>query len=401
MNKVIGTTRSLGFGIVEVMVSMVIALLGMIVIFQVFAISESYNRTAVSGSDAQQNGAYAMYVLQQEIRQAGWGFNSAQALGCSVVAYSSTVGGPPAALTPLALMPVFAGAPANAYLLAPVVIRPAGAANGSDGLEVNYGSQSLLVAPVSIFANQAASTDPIQVANPYGFYLQDTILAVPPTIPGTCMLAQMTKALPLTGAVGPCAAGATNCIVHDAAATAYPYNKPGGFAGLAYATSGSVLDLGPTLTRDVFTVVNNQLSVVASLSSNAQQLVADNIVQLKAQYGKDNGGADPGVPGPHAKNDGIVDTYDTVIPDVVADPANAWNQVLTVRIGVVARSAQPEKPSGAGPACDTTTAVPTWSGSAGANPNPFDLSANAQWQCYRYKVFETVIPLKNILWTQG
>jgi len=401
MNKVIGTTRSLGFGIVEVMISMVIALLGMIVIFQVFAISESYNRTAVSGSDAQQNGAYAVYVLQQEIRQAGWGFNSAQSMGCSVVAYSSTIGGPPAALTPAALMPVFAGAPANAYLLAPVVIVPAAAANASDGLEINYGSQPLLVAPVGIFANQATSTDPIQVTNPFGFNLGDAVLAVPQALPGTCMLGQMTKALPLASAVAPCASGATNCIVHDASATAYPYNKPGGFAGLAYTTSGFLLNLGPTLTRDVFSVVNNQLNVVASLSSNAQQLVADNIVQLKAQYGKDNGAADASVPGPHTANDGIVDSYDTVVPNVVADPANAWNQVLTLRIGVVARSAQPEKPSGGGPACNTTTVMPTWSGSTGANPNPFDLSANAQWQCYRYKVFETVIPLKNILWTQG
>ena len=142
----------------------------------------------------------------------------------------------------------------------------------------------------------------------------------------------------------------------------------------------------------MFSVINNQLSVVASLTSNAQQIVADNIVQLKAQYGHDNGVNNGTVlTGPYAAGDGIVDGYDTLTPATAA----AWNQVLTVRIGLVARSAQAEKPSGSGPACDTTTTQPSWSGGS------FNLSANANWTCYRYKVFETVIPLKNILWTQG
>src|SRR5215470_1136882 len=135
-----------GFGIVEVMVAMVIALIGMIVIFQIFEISESYNRTAVSGSDAQQNGAYSLYVLQQEIRESGWGFNNSQALGCNVLAYNATLGGPPALLTP---------GYAPAYLLAPVVINPAAAANASDSLEINYGNANLLVAPVQVYQNQA------------------------------------------------------------------------------------------------------------------------------------------------------------------------------------------------------------------------------------------------------
>jgi type IV pilus assembly protein PilW len=352
------------------MVSMVIALLGMIVIFQVFAISESYNRTAVTGSDAQQNGAYSLYVLQQEIRQAGWGFNNSQALGCNVLAYNSAIGALPA------------------YTLAPIVIN-AGPANGSDSLEINYGSQGLLVAPTPIAANQSSSLDPFPVANPFGFNLGDTVLAV--EAGKSCTLAQITKQLPLTGAVPlPCVA-VSNCVIRSAGATAYPYNNPSG-SGVTYSSNGFLYDLGSAPTRDVFSVINSQLSVVASLSSNAQQVVADNIVQLKAQYGHDNGVNNGTVStGPYAAGDGIVDSYDTVTPTTAA----AWNQLLTVRIGVVARSAQPEKPSGPGPACDTTTTQPSWSG------GNFNLSANANWMCYRYKVFETVIPVKNIIWTQG
>ena len=380
MKNLTTTARSRGFGIVEIMVAMAIALIGMIVIFQVFAVAEGVNRTAVNGSDAQQNGAYAMYMLQQEVRQAGWGFNTSQAMGCAALAYNAALAGPPAALTPAAQMP--AGSPAGSYLLAPVVIEP-GPANGSDTLEVNFGNETLLVAPVTLFANQVTTTDPFNVGNRYGFAVGDLILAIEPN--KACTLAQVT-ALP----------AAPTTTITRAVGGAYPFNKPGG-SGVIYTTNGALLDLGPAPTRDVFSVVNNQLTVIPTLTSNAAQVVADNIVQLKVQYGMDNGGADPSLPGPHTANDGIIDTYTTVVPAT----SQAWNQMLTVRIGLVARSAEPEKPSGAGPGCDTTTVTPTWSGSTGATPNPFNLTANAQWQCYRYKVFETVIPIKNILWTQG
>jgi type IV pilus assembly protein PilW len=69
-----------------------------------------------------------------------------------------------------------------------------------------------------------------------------------------------------------------------------------------------------------------------------------------------------------------------------------------------ARRAQRErrKPAG-GSERDTTTAAPTWSGTAlGAAPFGFqvslNLSADPNWQCYRYKTFETTIPLRNWIW---
>jgi type IV pilus assembly protein PilW len=346
MNRSVAATRTRGFGLVEVMVAMVIGLVGMIVIFQVFAISEGYNRSATSGSDAQQNGAYSLYVLQQEIRAAGWGFNNSQALGCNVLAYNATLG-------------------ALAYTLAPVVIN-AGPANGSDTLEVNTGNQSLLVAPTAIYQTQSSTTDVFVVANRYGFNVGDLILAAEQAKP--CTLAQVTS-LP---------AAQPTTIIRSAASTGYPYNNPTG-SGAVYTTNGYLYNLGAAPTRDVFSIVNNQLTLVASLSSAAQQVVADGLVQLKAQYGRDTLGV------------GSVNIYDTATPVTAA----GWNQVLTVRVGVVARSAQPEKPSGTGTACNTTTTAPTWSGGT------FDLTANADWMCYRYKVFETVIPIKNILWTQG
>lgn len=90
----------------------------------------------------------------------------------------------------------------------------------------------------------------------------------------------------------------------------------------------------------------------------------------------------------------------------VAGDAGDIARVIAVRIAVVARSPLKEKPNANG-VCDITIAtavgvrqpnVPTWAGGAiDVSKNP-DGTANADWQCYRYKTFENVIPLRNLLW---
>ena len=81
-------------------------------------------------------------------------------------------------------------------------------------------------------------------------------------------------------------------------------------------------------------------------------------------------------------------------------------RVIAVRMAVVARSPSMEKPNANG-VCDITidTAVagrtvnkPTWAGGdIDASKSP-DGSANPNWKCYRYKTFESIIPLRNLVW---
>lgn len=65
-----------GFSLVDVMVGMVLSMLGIIVIFQVFSVSESIKRTTTSGGDAQQSGAAALMTLERAIKGAGYGLSS-------------------------------------------------------------------------------------------------------------------------------------------------------------------------------------------------------------------------------------------------------------------------------------------------------------------------------------
>jgi type IV pilus assembly protein PilW len=64
-------------------------------------------------------------------------------------------------------------------------------------------------------------------------------------------------------------------------------------------------------------------------------------------------------------------------------------RVRAVRIGIVTRSTQREKPDAAGN-CSATTAMPTL----------FDAAVTADvadWQCYRYRSAVVVVPLRNVV----
>jgi type IV pilus assembly protein PilW len=73
-----------------------------------------------------------------------------------------------------------------------------------------------------------------------------------------------------------------------------------------------------------------------------------------------------------------------------------WQQVIAIRIGVLARSPNYVKPEPAGANCDATTSQPTWAGGSFAAKN--FATVTSQDRCYKYRVFETIIPLRNMIW---
>src|SRR4051812_23894850 len=68
-----------GFTLIEILVGVIIGLLGTLIIFQVFAVSEGQKRTTTAGGDAQQNGAFSLYALEHDIRNAGGGISGIDA----------------------------------------------------------------------------------------------------------------------------------------------------------------------------------------------------------------------------------------------------------------------------------------------------------------------------------
>ena len=65
----------------------------------------------------------------------------------------------------------------------------------------------------------------------------------------------------------------------------------------------------------------------------------------------------------------------------------------------MARSALLEKADPVTGLCTTTTVQPLWYGAGASGADiPLDVSADPNWKCYRYKVFQTVAPIRNMAW---
>jgi type IV pilus assembly protein PilW len=214
------------------------------------------------------------------------------------------------------------------------------------------------------------------------------------------------------------------------------FNSPAG-TPLLFGTSAKLADLGalPLAGRwpayNQYTVQttapllkdNFKLNVTNLWAQIATPLpVAEHIVQLKAEYGMDDG-VDNGTVPPRAfvPDDNIVDRFTSVSPPDVAPvpPAagnmpdqQAWQRIKVVRLAVVSRSTNPVEPTGGkGAPCDAT---PNYDPSLGSSVypvrwargpdaplgRPIDVRSTADWQCYKYKVFETTVPLRNVLWRQ-
>jgi type IV pilus assembly protein PilW len=373
-----------GLSLLELLVAMAIGLIGIVIISQVFIVNENYKRSTTSAGGAQTNGALALFSIERDARMAGWGISWSAALACSSIQwyYDGAYSNPPQA-----------GGTLPALTVAPVVITDGGAS--ADTLTIMYGSSAERVIPATLSKNTPAISVDLEIDNSQGF--QDTPGDLVIVAQGTtCSLLQVTNE--------------TAGKIQRNPGINWRFNPPGGSLLPAYNAGAQLFNLGrPTL--NVYAIASGSLrlqSMFTAPSSNVvpsyndattATTVVDGIVDLQAQYGKDNG-VDNGtvVQAAYAPNDGRVDRYDNVTP------ANGteWQQVLSIRLAVLARSDHYERPQPAGSPCTATTNAnaPTWVG--GSFPALGDLSNTANpARCYTYRVFETVVPLRNMIWRQG
>src|SRR6266498_4564248 len=60
-----------GFGLIEIMVGLVIGLIAVLVIYQVFTVSEGFKRNTTAAGEAQMNGLFSTFVLGMELGNGG------------------------------------------------------------------------------------------------------------------------------------------------------------------------------------------------------------------------------------------------------------------------------------------------------------------------------------------
>jgi type IV pilus assembly protein PilW len=412
--------RSAGFTLIEVMIAMLIGLIGIVVIMQVFAVSESYKRTASSGTDAMVNGGIALYMMERELRLAGYGLNNPIAAGCMTVRVwnQATGTGKDMPIHPVEIV----DAAANGL--------PLPDAN-TDMLMISYGSAETFVEGVQVDQVTDASSDLRVFGNILAFRSGDLMIAVMPGagVGGApqCGMHEITR---VPQPVNNCAQGApasgTDRLEHNTGAYLSAYktctstppkrNKAGGlttaggvvFARLSMTNGARLYALGGTPQVKLYAIRGGNLTMCEWLSTDCTQpanfaVVADNIVSLRAVYGQDfDGNPTPTTPA----GDGQVDQWSRA----AFTTANQITRTLAVGVSLTARSGLREKPT-TGTVCDATTQsdrpdkgqpldwyegyTPVVGSLAGADIN---LTAVPDWRCYRYKLFQTTVPIRNMIW---
>ena len=355
-----------GMSLVEILVAAMIGLIGITVIMQVFAVADQQKRTTSGTSDAQISGNLALFGIERDLRYAGFNLvtNSTNMLGCLTHVYDRT-------------RP--AGNLDYTVTMAPVTIV-AGAGATPDQVTIVYGNSATVIEPTRFSAAAASGAD-FPTRNAAGYLVGNVVVAS--EAGKDCSLGEITGF-----------AANVNTIKHENGAS-YSYTNDGGVVtvtethnkmgglGIAYTDSAYLFALGRSPVIRTYLISNDRLVTQSLLPyipaqdtdldgfSDAQ--IAPGIVQLKAQYGKDLDG------------DRIVDTWDTTTPTTAA----GWLQVRAVRIGLLARSGQYEKTA-------VTGTAPTWYGGAFTMANPAD---GTNWRNYRYRVYQTVVPLRNMIWS--
>lgn len=378
-----------GLSLVEIMVGVMIAMIGVVIIFQMLATSEERKRSASSGSDTQISGVIGITSLERDVREAGYGFSSAAydnavtpVMGCTVNAYDT--GRPVAAYT---------------FRLTPIQIVQ----GASDSIIVLRGNGPVFPAAY-VFTE---STDTTKKTRGRGGMSPRDYALIARTAGGLqCVMVELTEVNNDYGSCSVCNDAVT--IQHKPGNYSYPVYNPDGTtstqtrvarfnnpAPTLTFTSGFIFTLGNGARRNIWTVANNRLQVTNDLLyvdvdgtvGNDPVEVADSIVNLQAEYGID------------ANNNGRIDAGEWTTTDPVA--ASAWANVLAVRMAILVRSGQYER-------TQVTTAIPGWSGDAtsplvvtnldGTASTTTPASPADNWKNYRYRVYETVVPLRNILW---
>lgn len=338
-----------GFGLVELMVGLVIGMIAVIVMMQVFSVSEGWKRTSTGSADAQNNGAIALYGMQRELRQGGHGANAWHLIGCNVQLR--------AGVTIDAMSPATINHPGI----------PAGDAN-SDTLLVMHSNTN--GSPEGDKIETQTSQKMYAVSTPASFAKDDFVIAALQTRPAPCdlVMEQVTDVAAPNVTVGTGVLGMGGGIL---------FNLGRAPSVLAYAVRGGNLTVCDYRTNDC--------SIDGDKDKPAVWVpIASGVVALRAQYGRDTTAP---------THDATVDYFDQTTPASACE----WTRVSALRLALVARNMQYDKEA-------VTAAAPTWSSSVAAARNaalPIDLGAVADWQHYRYRVFETTIPLRNMAWMGG
>jgi len=387
--------RQAGVTLIELMVGVTIGLIVMLAITSAVSTMNLQRRTTVSGNDAKENGQNAIALLDRAARAAGNGlFYNGQLLCTTLNAYyNGSV--------------VSDGAP-----FAPVKISDGGT-SGSDKITFVY-AEAARGSSISHIVDNMPNPSSNFVVNNKGALAEGDLALI--GVPGSgrpCTLFQVSALVP---GGGNCNGITTDCVkIQHNPGGSTPYNPSNpdhafsdspkyGYEKTGTTAGPAVVSRIGALHHDTYEVLCN--SLVSHDASKAPGCTSSplaftdaipwvaNVVMLQAQYGISD----------KADSDVVTSWQNASGPTWSAPAAADVPRIKAIRVAVVSRSVEP---GGSQVSAPCTNAA----GVANNGPCSFqdadspviDLSnvpvaPGKTWRHYRYRVYHSVIPLRNVLW---
>ena len=357
------TSHQRGMSLLELLVGIVISMLTVLVITQLFLDSERQRRVPSSGAHAQINGILALDAVQRDVRQAGYGLGGGPWLG------TCTTGD---------LAEAKAAGLSN-LLLQPVVITAGSGTAPSDSIAVLSSGKIDAATQIKLAEEHANGNGKFVVPSTMGVEVGDWLIVA--TKSGAACSAFQAQSLTAVAPWGITPSGSVP----------------------QYAEGSMLSNMGAAPVRRSWSVVGSGTNAfrlqVSNLAIAATPTASDaypDVVLLRALYAKDTNA------------DGAIDTYDATAPATRAD----WNQVIGVRLALVVRSTHWSKDEVTADGMEWSFGTASVAGGSACTANASHsclklglthtaASGSTEWKHYRYRMYESMIPLRNLLWNVG
>lgn len=355
--KLLNKMKKNGFTLIELMIGMAIGLAAILIVTQTYFIFNKDKSRGVNAVDAQNNALLGIYLLENDLKNAGYGLTSNNIASCTTY-YAN-----------------YAGNNIPNFTIDSVLINSGVGYNGSDSITIQYGDSSNGVGGAQLRSSMTAPTGSLYVTQTFGCQTNDVVVV---TDGSSCSVMQATTV------------DSSNLRIDHAANTAY--NPPNGTISSwpAYAQNSSATCLG-NLNRITYQIGNNGVFQQVTYPNAAKSLFK-NVIAMKIQYGVSNS----------PSNKGITSWV---------NPTGTWasptptqrREIRAIRVALVAKSTEYEKTNVTNVCTNvsgnTNNGPCLWKDTA-TNPAPtIDLSiGDPNWQHYRYTVLSSIIPLRNIVW---
>lgn len=340
--------------LIELMIGMLMSTLTVLGIVTIYSQFEIQKRTTVQVGSTMSNASLAMYPLQHRAKMAGYGIANKSMLGCTVKAYNAN------------------GNRDFDFTLTPVLITPGAGDLDSDKISFTYGNSIVSMLPVKLTAASNSDNANIKVENKAGFNPGDLVILSEAN--KTCNLVQVSGIQASSDVLLRNTGDYINPITGKK--EDITYNKTGGLEGAeSYSDNAVALNIGAAPETVQYSVVNNQLIEINNLDLSTKT-VADNVMLLKTRYGLDK------------DKNGIIEEWTTNI-----GATSNYEFLKAIKIAMVVRAPLIEQKKN-GECKVTTNGVFNWDDSF------IDITdITPDWACYRYRFVQSIVPLRNMMWS--